>query len=242
MLNFRRDFGLRRVKNERTFPESLPLSTDFGYIIYSSMGTFFIPLAGILLTYWKIFHVARKRQTKSMHRIVERAIFLSASQTAPRFAPNQSSLQNPKFPRLSVNLPLLRSPMTVARSPRAALRSPSQSQQETENSENEDSKIQFASYMQERIALIRSRERQAFLLLGSIILSFVICWAPFFTLYLLRGLSIVINGPLFEAAFFIGYCNSAVNPVLYALLNADFKTAVVNRLNCFPKFFSAVRQ
>lgn len=177
-----------------------------------------------------------------MHRIVERAIFLSAAQTASKFVSNSTNVNSSsKFVSNSPNVNSSSLPRTSISSSlfrtkkKASLRSASNSQQ---GPETENPNLEFQDFMQERIAQIRARERQAFLLLGSIIISFVICWAPFFTLYLLRALSIVISGPLFEAAFFIGYCNSAVNPVLYALLNADFKSAVAARFNWFSKFFS----
>lgn len=43
------------------------LSTDSGYIIYSTMGTFFIPLAGILLTYCRNSKI---RQYKMSNRFL----------------------------------------------------------------------------------------------------------------------------------------------------------------------------
>lgn len=55
---------------------------------------------------------------------------------------------------------------------------------------------------------------------------FVLCWLPFFTLYLIRPFcEDCINPYLFSVVFWIGYCNSAINPMIYALFSKDFRFA-----------------
>ncbi|KAL7022156.1 hypothetical protein ACKWTF_012160 [Chironomus riparius] len=55
---------------------------------------------------------------------------------------------------------------------------------------------------------------------------FVVCWLPFFTLYLIRPFcENCINQILFSVVFWIGYCNSAINPMIYALFSKDFRFA-----------------
>lgn len=55
---------------------------------------------------------------------------------------------------------------------------------------------------------------------------FVLCWLPFFTLYLIRPFcNDCINPYLFSVVFWIGYCNSAINPMIYALFSKDFRFA-----------------
>lgn len=56
--------------------------------------------------------------------------------------------------------------------------------------------------------------------------SFIICWLPFFTLYLISPFcNDCINPYLFSVVFWIGYCNSAINPMIYALFSKDFRFA-----------------
>lgn len=56
---------------------------------------------------------------------------------------------------------------------------------------------------------------------------FVLCWFPFFFSYSLYGIcreACQVPGLLFKFFFFwIGYCNSSLNPVIYTVFNQDFR-------------------
>ncbi|EYC05520.1 hypothetical protein Y032_0081g1418 [Ancylostoma ceylanicum] len=59
---------------------------------------------------------------------------------------------------------------------------------------------------------------------------FVICWIPFSTIYTLQAYSIClmpdcITNTMYVIAFWLGYSNSAVNPLLYAAFSRDFRAA-----------------
>lgn len=54
--------------------------------------------------------------------------------------------------------------------------------------------------------------------------SFIACWLPFFFMYILR-LAYDIPGIAFATAFWLGYVNSALNPVIYTIFNKDFRRA-----------------
>lgn len=75
--------------------------------------------------------------------------------------------------------------------------------------------------------LARKKEKRATLILGLIMGSFIACWLPFFLLYLLRPLcpSCRIPDYGFRIAFWLGYMNSACNPVIYTIFNKDFRIA-----------------
>jgi octopamine receptor len=69
-------------------------------------------------------------------------------------------------------------------------------------------------------------ETKAAKTLAIIVGGFVLCWLPFFTMYLIRPFcNHCINDLLFSVAFWIGYCNSAINPMIYALFSKDFRFA-----------------
>ena len=69
-------------------------------------------------------------------------------------------------------------------------------------------------------------ETKAAKTLGIIVGGFVCCWMPFFTMYLVRAFCPeCINPTVFSVLFWLGYCNSAINPCIYALFSNDFRFA-----------------
>ncbi|XP_046994192.1 alpha-2B adrenergic receptor-like [Schistocerca americana] len=79
----------------------------------------------------------------------------------------------------------------------------------------------------EKRRLARKKEKRATLILGLIMGSFIACWLPFFFLYILLPLCPGCDIPdsAFATAFWLGYTNSALNPVIYTIFNKDFRRA-----------------
>ncbi|XP_049823609.1 alpha-2 adrenergic receptor [Aethina tumida] len=76
----------------------------------------------------------------------------------------------------------------------------------------------------EKRRIARKKEKRATLILGLIMGSFIACWLPFFFMYILR-LAYHIPGIAFSTVFWLGYMNSALNPVIYTIFNKDFRRA-----------------
>ena len=79
------------------------------------------------------------------------------------------------------------------------------------------------------------REHKAARTLGIIMGTFILCWLPFFLWYVstsLCGDSCSSPDIVIALLFWIGYTNSALNPLIYAYFNRDFREAFKNTLQC----------
>lgn len=76
-------------------------------------------------------------------------------------------------------------------------------------------------------------ETKAAKTVGIIVGGFILCWLPFFTSYLTRAFcpeeSCVPNAAM-SIFTWLGYCNSAINPIIYGLFSRDFRKAFRNIL------------
>ncbi|XP_037321459.2 alpha-2A adrenergic receptor-like [Pungitius pungitius] len=69
------------------------------------------------------------------------------------------------------------------------------------------------------------RERRFTFVLAVVMGVFVLCWFPFFFTYTLTAVcdSCRVPETLFKMFFWLGYCNSSLNPVIYTIFNVDFR-------------------
>ncbi|KAJ8383164.1 hypothetical protein SKAU_G00039420 [Synaphobranchus kaupii] len=74
----------------------------------------------------------------------------------------------------------------------------------------------------------QAREKRFTFVLAVVMGVFVVCWFPFFFSYSLYGVcrkACESPDALFKFFFWIGYCNSSLNPVIYTIFNQDFRRA-----------------
>ncbi|XP_047655410.1 alpha-2C adrenergic receptor [Phacochoerus africanus] len=77
-----------------------------------------------------------------------------------------------------------------------------------------------------RRKVAQAREKRFTFVLAVVMGVFVLCWFPFFFSYSLYGIcreACQVPDPLFKFFFWIGYCNSSLNPVIYTVFNQDFR-------------------
>lgn len=79
-----------------------------------------------------------------------------------------------------------------------------------------------------------ARENKATVTLAAVLGAFVICWFPFFTLFTYIGLKEKTTPPNmhYSVVTWLGYFNSALNPIVYPAFNRDFRRAYGELLRC----------
>ncbi|XP_076876927.1 histamine receptor H2b [Brachyhypopomus gauderio] len=79
-----------------------------------------------------------------------------------------------------------------------------------------------------------AREHKATLTLGAVLGAFLVCWLPYFIYFTCMGLRREAQPPRLthSVVLWLGYLNSAINPVLYPALNRDFRHAYGRLLRC----------
>lgn len=76
------------------------------------------------------------------------------------------------------------------------------------------------------------KEHKAAKTLGLIMGAFLACWVPFFLWYVSSSMCDTCHTPQIVVAilFWVGYFNSALNPLIYAFFNRDFRLAFIRLL------------
>ncbi|XP_005099999.1 dopamine receptor 2 [Aplysia californica] len=85
-----------------------------------------------------------------------------------------------------------------------------------------------------------AREQKAAKTLGIVVGVFIMCWVPFFCLNVLLGICqekcVYRAEVLFPVFTWLGYINSGMNPIIYALSMRDFRRAFSKMIFCCPRY------
>ncbi|XP_034995416.1 D(2) dopamine receptor isoform X1 [Zootoca vivipara] len=79
----------------------------------------------------------------------------------------------------------------------------------------------------------QQKEKKATQMLAIVLGVFIICWLPFFITHILNmHCNCGIPPALYNAFTWLGYVNSAVNPIIYTTFNIEFRKAFMKILHC----------
>lgn len=243
------------------FTEDTPcmLTEERGYVIYSSMGSFYIPLIIMGLVYYKIFEAAK-------HRIRVKAK-AAANLAATRKSPDTASSTIPlKSMQTEVSTAAVTDDSTSSSANKASdekndgevpstSKEPTSAEAITEFTNNQsnhqqnntvkvvhrrtlvaDGNPRFTAtvrhYMREKQKICLLKERRAARVLGIVMGVFVLCWLPFFMMYVILPFcnNCYVSNRVVNLVTWLGYVNSALNPVIYTVFNMDFRRAFGNIL------------
>nr|AGJ91139.1 alpha 2C adrenergic receptor [Chelydra serpentina] len=227
------------------------LNDETWYILSSCIGSFFAPCLIMVLVYVRIYRVAKLRtRTLSEKRTVPEGSSLSENGlsraprgcTSLRMQPGEnghySVRQWHKTSELE-DIELEESSTSESRRrrsrdehPRKSSKSQSLSYSYSSKRSSNRSRDLFSSHRRRKRSSVcrkkvtQAREKRFTFVLAVVMGVFVVCWFPFFFSYSLYGIcrkACEIPETLFKFFFWIGYCNSSLNPVIYTIFNQDFR-------------------
>uniref|UniRef100_A0A3B3QFN5 Adrenergic, alpha-2D-, receptor a n=1 Tax=Paramormyrops kingsleyae TaxID=1676925 RepID=A0A3B3QFN5_9TELE len=223
------------------------LNNETWYILSSCVVSFFAPGVIMILVYCKIYRVAKQRTSTVF--VAKNGLERQPSQSETCFMRNdkfemespssQSSGSNQRQEELD-DIDLEES--CASEKPRNSRFSKRRKVEGSECCPKQNCRMSWASnraseLFQEQKArqhsiskskVAQMREKRFTFVLAVVMGVFVLCWFPFFFTYSLHAIcrdSCTIPDALFNLFFWIGYCNSSVNPIIYTIFNRDFRKA-----------------
>lgn len=215
------------------FDERTPcaLTTHPGYVVYSSMGSFYIPLVVMSITYLRIYMATRRRLRRRAKQVAASLPSAPAGSSCKREDVATGSSKTKMMADAATGDSASSSdevdaavngtgggsdkqrPTTGRGAPIAVRAAPSMGKHVNQLLEHK-----------QRISL--SKERKAAKTLGVIMGVFVVSWLPFFVIYLFFPFCKSCCPPskvLVNVVTWLGYLNSTVNPIIYTRCNMDFR-------------------
>uniref|UniRef100_A0A3Q3SDQ1 Alpha-2B adrenergic receptor n=1 Tax=Mastacembelus armatus TaxID=205130 RepID=A0A3Q3SDQ1_9TELE len=218
------------------------LNDEKWYILYSTIGSFFAPCLIMILVYIRIYQIAKQRtrcppgeprkdgvgcatpSQKASGREGKKLIITMVTAQALRVIWSTAMEEAEAAPACQGHQQGggVHSPTSVKR-----YRDMIVTSKGARLVPGRKSKIENNPGAARRKAMV-NREKRFTFVLAVVIGVFVVCWFPFFFSYSLQAVcpkTCAIPEPLFTFFFWIGYCNSSLNPVIYTIFNKDFRKA-----------------
>lgn len=221
-----------RAKGEEEEDKCIIIHHHIAFTLYATFGAFYIPLALILILYYKIYRAA---QTLYMRREASRASRHSCMTNGSMIPSYPAGDGEPRSPDAVNPQEKSGSDPSTEEPPRDRRRvsvKPSKSKSRRSDSRSESKRSQFSQGPR----ISGSRERKAASTLGLIIGAFVICWLPFFVKELIvntcKSGSCDTSPEMADFLTWLGYLNSLINPLIYTIFNEDFKKAFQRLVRC----------
>ena len=266
--------GGNSLYNEES--QKCELTSEWGFVIYSASGSFYIPLLIMTFVYYNIFRATRKRLrarakaaaaakiqhskntvivTNNKERLPSKATTEgSSSGESPEDTPDTQMQGASQVPNNNVTL----SPGSPCYKPtskklRLTLKNSSSDAEESKkltspddlcdngstsvkdrSKDNQAPRSQVSQFLEERQRISLSKERRAARTMAIIMGAFVVCWLPFFLMYVIFPFCAPCRQHTDERVInfivWLGYVNSTLNPIIYTIFNIDFRRAFKNLL------------
>ncbi|XP_050420933.1 probable G-protein coupled receptor No18 [Adelges cooleyi] len=201
------------------FDERTPctLTTHPGYVVYSSMGSFFIPLVVMSITYLRIY-VATRRRLRRRARVALPQDSRHQVQVGTGSSKQHKSASSKRTETTTMTGDSASSSDEVD--------GPTGGSGKTNQQVSSGGCKQVKQLLEHKQRISLSKERKAAKTLGVIMGVFVVSWLPFFLIYLYFPFCKSCCPPskvLINVVTWLGYLNSTINPIIYTRCNMDFR-------------------
>ncbi|XP_058050436.1 D(2) dopamine receptor isoform X1 [Ahaetulla prasina] len=229
------------------------------FVVYSSIVSFYVPFIVTLLVYVQIYIVLRKRRKRVNTKRISSHVGLDADTQAPlkeamdhmeemematstsppknNVQPRQPSDMEPAEPAASIPCANLtppspeNSPLSVQKNGHTIDNSKTAKVFEIQTMPNGKTRTSLKTMSRRKFS--QQKEKKATQMLAIVLGVFIICWLPFFITHILNmHCNCKIPQVMYSAFTWLGYVNSAVNPIIYTTFNIEFRKAFMKILHC----------
>ncbi|XP_048184835.1 D(2) dopamine receptor isoform X4 [Corvus hawaiiensis] len=180
------------------------------FVVYSSIVSFYVPFIVTLLVYVQIYIVLRRRRKRVSTK--RSSHVLDSDTQAPLKAP-------------------LNSPGKVEKNGHAKESHHTAKVFEIHSLPNGKTRNLLKAVIRRKLS--QQKEKKATQMLAIVLGVFIICWLPFFITHILNmHCDCNIPPAMYSAFTWLGYVNSAVNPIIYTTFNIEFRKAFMKILHC----------
>ncbi|XP_067879397.1 alpha-2C adrenergic receptor-like [Heterodontus francisci] len=213
------------------------LNDEKWYILSSCIGSFFAPCVIMILVYIRIYQVAKQRTKQpTANRKPEMVSTTSSKKQRPAQQRSSSSPNGQEKEAKSKHKEGAGQEECSSKEKSHKKIDPLDSTKLEQGESNLNCKREEHFVRRERPLTpsairrkaIQNREKRFTFVLSVVIGVFVLCWFPFFFSYSLTAIcptTCSVPPVIFKFFFWIGYCNSSLNPIIYTIFNQDFRRA-----------------
>ncbi|XP_009327803.1 PREDICTED: D(2) dopamine receptor isoform X3 [Pygoscelis adeliae] len=209
------------------------------FVVYSSIVSFYVPFIVTLLVYVQIYIVLRKRRKRVN---TKRSSHGLGSDTR---APLKDKCTHPEDVKLCTVIVKSNGSFQVNKRKVAPLDSPGKVEKnghakeaphtakvfEIQSMPNGKTRTSLKTVSRRKLS--QQKEKKATQMLAIVLGVFIICWLPFFITHILNmHCDCNIPPAMYSAFTWLGYVNSAVNPIIYTTFNIEFRKAFMKILHC----------